>query len=129
MNLVPWVLASFAGYVLGAIWYGPLFGNVWKRLVRLTPKRRETLEATLQLRYLGALANAVVMAGVVGVLLGFLGWSGWRNGMIVGFWLWLGFVAPVTFSPVLWQGQPVKAWLLHNGYYLLTLLVMGVIMA
>lgn len=48
---------------------------------------------------------------------------------MVGFWNWLGFVAPVTLGGVLWEGKPWKLWGLNNGYQLLSLLVMGVILA
>lgn len=47
---------------------------------------------------------------------------------MAGFWNWLGFIAPVTLGVVLWEGKPWKLWVLHNAYYLLALLVMGVIL-
>lgn len=39
------------------------------------------------------------------------------------------FIAPVTLGVVLWEGKPWKLWVLNNGYQLLSLLVMGVILA
>lgn len=48
---------------------------------------------------------------------------------MAGFWNWLGFVAPVTLGAVLWEGKHWKLWFLNNGYYLVTLLLMGAVLA
>ena len=61
--------------------------------------------------------NVLVGVGIVSVL------------GVVGFWNWLGFVAPVTLGSVLWEGKSPKLWVLNNGYYLVSLIVMGVILA
>jgi hypothetical protein len=55
--------------------------------------------------------------------------SGMPAGLMCGFWNWLGFIAPVTLGTVLWEGKPWKLWALTNGYYLFSLLIMGVILA
>ena len=46
-----------------------------------------------------------------------------------GLWNGLGFVALVTLGVVLWEGKPWKLWVLMNGHYLVSLLIMGVLLA
>jgi len=46
-----------------------------------------------------------------------------------GFWNWIGFVAPVTPGIGLWEGKSRKLWMLTNSFYLVSLLVMGVVRA
>jgi hypothetical protein len=45
--------------------------------------------------------------------------------MAVGFWTWLGFVAVSTIGTVTFERKPS----LNNGYTLLSLLMMGAILA
>jgi hypothetical protein len=46
-----------------------------------------------------------------------------------GFFNWIGFIAPVTLGTVLWGGKSWKLWLIDNGFYLIDLLIMGMILA
>ena len=48
-----------------------------------------------------------------------LAWAGW---------IWLGFIATVTFGNVLWYGKPKGLWVLENAYYLVNLLIMTAIL-
>ena len=50
-------------------------------------------------------------------------------GMQAGFWVWLGFIATTMIGIVLWEIKPVKLYLLIVAYYLISLLVMGSILA
>jgi hypothetical protein len=50
-------------------------------------------------------------------------------GLQAGFWNWLGFVVPTTMGAALWEGKPWKYWMIIAGDWLVTLLVMGVILA
>jgi hypothetical protein len=38
VSLVATLVATIAGFVLGALWYGPLFGKLWRSAVGLTPE-------------------------------------------------------------------------------------------
>ena len=51
------------------------------------------------------------------------------QGMAVGFFNWLGFVAVVTIGNVTYERKPFKLFLLINGYLLISLLVMGALLA
>ena len=40
MPQIPWLavlVATFAGFALGAVWYGALFGRAWTRALGLSP--------------------------------------------------------------------------------------------
>ena len=72
---------------------------------------------------------ACVLGKFLVFLSSYLNMSGLEAGIKVGFLSWLGFVAPVTLGSVLWEGRSWKFWILTNGYYLITLVVMGSILA
>lgn len=134
INYLAVLLAAVASMVLGFLWYGPLFGKTWMALSGMT---QETIDAGkargMNKQYAAAFTGSVVMSYVLAHAIifasGFLGTYGVSAGLTAGFWNWLGFVAPVTLGVVLWEGKPWKSWVLNNGYYLVSLLSMGMILA
>lgn len=129
--------AAIIANVIGFLWYGPVFGKYWIGLLGLDNSREgmATLKAKAKaeggmaksyaLMFVGSLVMSYVLSAVVFfTYLFFLGW-GVLAGPAVGFLAWLGFVAPVTLSSVLWEGKSWRLWVLNNGYYLVTFMVMG----
>lgn len=117
---------------VGFAWYGPLFGKEWSRLMGwskedLEKKMKEGVGPAYTLSALGALIMSFVLAHSIIFAEAYLGSSGVYGGLQGAFWSWLGFVAPVTLGTVLWDGKPWKLWVLNNGYWLVVLLLMGIV--
>jgi hypothetical protein len=55
--------------------------------------------------------------------------EGVAAGLQSGFWIWLGFIATSQINSVIWDGRPVKLYLINVGYYLVSYLAMGSILA
>ena len=129
------LLAAIANMVLGFVWYGPLFGKTWMKLSGITmgkidtQKTKTNMNIGYALAFLGSLLMAYVLEHSIVFAGAYLDVSGLFAGMMGGFWSWLGFIAPVTLGSVLWEGKPRKLWILMNGYYLISLLLMGSILA
>ena len=51
------------------------------------------------------------------------------DGALTGFWAWLGLVATTTAINGVFQGKSWNLWLIDNGYLLLSLVVIGAIVA
>ena len=132
INYLAVVAAAVASMALGMAWFGFLFGKQWIALMGWTPEEIEVAKARGRRSYvlaaLGSLVMAYVLAHVLIFASAYFMITGISAGLMVGFWNWLGFVAPVTLGAVLWEGKPWKLWALDNGYQLLSLLVMGVIL-
>lgn len=135
INYLTVVAAATASTVIGMAWYGFLFNKQWVALMGWTPQEIEAAKAKAAARrsYLVAAVGSLVMAYVLAHSLifasAYFNASGFSAGLTAGFWNWLGFVAPVTLGAVLWEGRPWKLWILNNGYWLVSLLAMGVILA
>src|SRR3989344_1307616 len=120
------LVAAFANMALGFMWYGPLFGKMWTGLMGWTKedmeKGREKMQKegwkTYLLAFVGSLVMAYVLSHSLTFASAYFGTSGLGDGLMAGFWSWLGFVAPVTMGAVLWEGKSWKLWFLMNGYYL-----------
>jgi hypothetical protein len=128
--------ATLLSMVLGSIWYGPLFGNTWTKLMGWSKADMKKGAAdkmgmvkSYGLQLVGSFVMVLVLAHTLVFAKAYLGESGVSAGLQTGFWNWIGFVAPVTLTSVLWEGKSWKLWLLYNGYNLVFLLISGVLLS
>lgn len=128
--------SAIAAFVLGALWYGPIFGKPWADMMGYkfdSPEEKKAMQKKAMLGYIGSFIGALLMAYVFAHSLvfanAFFGTSGINAGLMAGFWNWLGFVVPITVGVVFWEGKPWKLWAINAGYWLALLLIMGVILA
>ena len=120
--------------VLGYLWYGPLFGKQWAALMGwssedMKAKMSKGAGKSYALMALGALLMAFILDHALIYATSYEQWAPLSAGLFVGFANWLGFVVPVSLSTVLWDGKPWKLWFINAGYYLVGLLLMGVLLA
>ncbi|RJQ33979.1 DUF1761 domain-containing protein [Candidatus Parcubacteria bacterium] len=138
INYVAVLVAAVAAMVLGYVWYGPLFGKQWMAFMGMTPETMEKMKNDpagknkmyfgYGAQFVGALVMAYVLAHSLVFASAYMNVSGAIGGLQAGFWSWLGFVAPTTMGMVLWEGKPWTLWMIVAGYWLVNLLLMGVIM-
>ena len=119
--------AAAAKMAIGALWYSPaLFLRPWLRMSGITEEQmKEGMGKALVVEFFGNLLMAFVLVHAIR----YAGATTVPQGLAVGFFNWLGFVAVVTIGNVTYQRKPFKLFLLMNGYLLISLLVMGAILA
>ncbi|RJQ29890.1 DUF1761 domain-containing protein [Candidatus Parcubacteria bacterium] len=124
--------ATVVSMVLGFAWYSQsLFGKAW---LRAQGKSTEQLEAEKKGKSMGKIfflnfLAALLTAYVLGVFLGLLDARSVSGGVQVGFWIWLGFVGTVQFVNKLYSGESKEKFMIDTGYQLVSLLLMGGILA
>lgn len=128
------LVGAISNMVLGFLWYGPLFGKQWMALMAFTPEKMKEMKAkgmgkSYALLALGSLLMSYVTGHALIFASSYLQITGVAAGLMVGFWNWIGFVAPVTMGTFLWEGKSWKLWFLNAIYYLVALCIMGVILA
>ncbi len=120
--LVCTVIAIF----IGSMWYSPLlFGKYWMRKMGFT---KDDLEAKGSDYILSMAASFITMFILVQFILA-LGTDSFHKGAMIGFFMWLGFVATSTISQVVWEGKKMSIYFLYNAMQLLTLVLTGGILA
>ena len=134
INYLAVVAAARDSMAIGSVWYGPLFGKTWMRLSGITPEKIDSAKATgrgktYAMVLVGSLVMSDVLAHAIVFASAYFRMGGIPAGLMAGFWNWLGFIAPVTLGAVLWEGKSWSLWLLMNSYYLVSLLVMGIILS
>jgi hypothetical protein len=113
LNWLAIIASVVAAMVLGMIWYGPLFGKPWMKLVGLTQKDAEKDMA--QSMILGLL-NSLVIAVVISLLLNMMNITELSAGLQLGALVSIGFFATNEASAVIWQKTPCKLFLINAGY-------------
>ncbi len=127
VNYVAVLLAAVAAMVVGALWYGPIFGAAWMKLVGISKGdiNKSEMPKLYGIMFVAALVEAYILslfihyAGAVGLLLG----------AKTGLWAWLGFVATVMIGNYMFAKRPMQLYLIDAGYALVNLLIMGAIIA
>ncbi len=128
VNYLAVVVAAVASMIIGAIWYSPrVFGKMWMRLTGKTMDQMAGQSAGQG--YLVTFIGSLVMAWVLAMFVDFTNATSISAGAFTGFWVWMGFVATVGLAGVTFGGQPWGLYVLNMGNYLVTLAVMGAILA
>ena len=123
-------LAAVVNIVIGALWYGPVFGKQWRRFSGITHEQLKSMPLTAGQAMTGGLITALVMAFVLSHSA--LAWlPQMLDATTVGFafslafWIWLGFFVTNTFGGYLWEGKSLKLTLFNCAQHLVSLFAMA----
>ena len=123
VNLVAVLIASIVAMAVGHIWYAPgVFGKEWMKLAKIKPpkKKQKHMASTIILAWL----SNIVMAYVLAIFLSFTKASTLATSLVVGVLVWVGFIATVSLGSILWEGKPVKLYVLNIAYNLVSITLM-----
>lgn len=129
------LVSGVAAFVLGGIWYGPLFGKQWGKLMGWGEEKMEQMKKDpvakkkIMKAYVVHFLASLVMAYVLANILDFAKATTVSAGMQGAFWTWLGFIATTFLGMVLWGGKSFKLYCIDAGFYLVNMLIMGSILA
>ncbi|HEY1758173.1 MAG TPA: DUF1761 domain-containing protein [Bryobacteraceae bacterium] len=127
LHIHPILGATVARMAIGALWYSPvLFLKTW---MRLTGIGEQQMKQGMGGKIAGDIAGSFVMAFAMAHMVAWAEATEVFGGLLVGFLCWIGFVAVSSLNTVTYEKRPFKLFALHNGYNLVSLLAMGVILA
>jgi len=127
INIWALLVAALAKMVVGMIWYSPaMFLKPWMKLVG---RSLEDMKAGMAKGLTTDAIGALVMAFVLVHAVRYAGATSAAQGAAVGFFNWLGFVAVVTLTIAVYEKRPFKLFVINNGYQLVSMLIMGAILA
>lgn len=123
------LVAAVVGMALGMLWHGPLFGNIWLKLMGVTEKQvaeaRKKGMAGMQNSIIGQFISLLITAFILSYIA-----AGQNLGsalMWVGM-IWLGFVSQAQFTQVLWEKRSKELFIFSTIYSLVLLLAMAVVL-
>lgn len=124
------IVAAAAGMILGFLWYGPVFGNYWIKLMKFTAKDMEAAKKKgMTAQYFATFIGSIIMAFALDMLFQALGVTSIGGAWAFAVIVWVGFFLTLTLSSVLWEGKPLQLYILNNLYNLANLLIVSAILA
>lgn len=130
-NYLTVLVAGVVNMVLGFVWYSALFGKQWTKFQGWTKEEMEKKkkESNMGVMYGMMFVSALVLAYFMSWVVHLTGASDWMSGAMVGGMVWLGFVATTQFANWLFSGKKVGLYFIDTGYYLVSLVIFGVLFA
>jgi Protein of unknown function (DUF1761) len=125
LNWLAILVATVVGFLIGGVWYGPLFGQAWLRAIG---KKQEDLggaTAPMVLSAFTSAATAIVLAGILNIM----GDVGLIDGLVLGLLVGVGFIAAGMASDYAFCGWPRALFFIQAGYRVTYSVAMGLILA
>ena len=118
-------VAAIAYWLLGALWYGVVFGARWMVLENISMEQAKSMNPILPY-VISFILNILIAYSLAQICI-------WRNadtigrGASVGVLLWIGFVGPITFTTYLYEMRPKELFAINQFYPLAGMVLMGAI--
>ena len=124
MNYINICIAIIVAYALGALWYSPvLFAKQWKKLAKLKGKISMSAKDVVQ-----SILLTIIMVVALAFALDYAYINTVLDAGIAAIIVWIGFIVPVMYSPVIWKKQDIKLFWLESVHYLVVFVVVALIL-
>lgn len=114
VNYVAVFVASIAEFIVGAIWYMPVFGKAWGKIHgfdKLTKAEQKQSQKQMMplmvVQFVGTLITTAVLAELIRALPSYSPYA-------LAFLVWLGFFVPTQVSAVIFGGTDSK-WIVKKS--------------
>jgi hypothetical protein len=125
------LVSAVLSMIIGAVWYSPiLFAKPWMWLVGKTEESMKQMSAQkTAAMYITTFVGFLVMAYILAHFVVYTQSKTAFDGLQTAWWSWVGFVATTSLINSLFAGRSWKLYLIDVGYFLISLLSMGIILA
>lgn len=133
INYIAILAAAVISMIVGAVWYGALFGKKWMEIVGATEmnmERKKEMQKSARPLYLISFVLTLLQLYVLAHFI-----NAWDSvsGVETALWLWAGFVIPTVAAGSMWNNDSKKiSWsrfLIQAGYYLALFIIFGLILS
>ena len=124
VNWLSVFVAALTGFVIGSLWYGPLFAKPWMRLTGMS--KEKGAQASMALVMGGAYVLNLVGATGIAFLLG--EHRGVASGLHVGAFAAFFFIATALGVIYLFEQRPLQLWFINAGYQVVNFAAMGAVL-
>lgn len=124
------LIAAAVAMVVGFFWYSKrVFGDLWLKLSGINQKKTKDAENKgMTSRLIVGFLSTLIIAYVLGFFLGYTNSQTLVDAFKLAIIIWIGFFATTMLGIVLWEGKPIKLYLINSLHYLVTLILMSLIL-
>lgn len=115
------LVATAAAFVLGGIWYGPVFGQAWLAALGKSADDLKPSPMPFIVSFFTALLTCIVLA----MLMSGLGIVTLGGGLAMGALVGIGFIATGMASDTAFCGWGLPLFLIQSGYRVVYSIIMG----
>jgi len=132
INFLAILAAAVFSMILGAIWYGPLFGKQWVELMGMDPKDKKAMKKMQKEAGKLYFIQFILVLFQVFVLSFYI--KGWEeaSGIENALWIWAAFIMPTIAGSAMWANATDKMkmtkFMIQAGYQLVLFVVFGFIL-
>lgn len=128
VNIWAVLVAGALNMVIGFLWYGPLFGKAWaKMLGDVGEVTKNIMIRAFVIQFIGSILFAFVLANNLIAWRDAYNVTGAWAGAMGSFWQWLGLIATYGVISVIYERRPWKFYFINVGFYLVWMIVAGVL--
>ncbi len=134
INWMAILVAVVVNFVLGFIWYTPLFGKAWGKEMGYDPNEKPDKSVMLKgmaFIVIGNFLMAYVLANNIAAwqfVPGVEAMGPMANALNAAIFTWLGFYLPGQLGATVWEKNSWKLFGINTGYHLASLLVVAFIL-
>ncbi|MBN2344017.1 MAG: DUF1761 domain-containing protein [Deltaproteobacteria bacterium] len=132
VNYIAIIVGAVASMVVGAVWYGPLFGRIWMNIVGVNPEDEERRKEMQKgagplylIQFLLTLFQVLVLAHLIAD-------TQRVGGIERALWIWGAFVVPSLAGAAMWTMDATKIkwarFLIQGGYQLVMFAIYGALL-
>lgn len=127
INVWAVLVAGLASFIIGWLWYGPLFGKLWMELHGFTPEKlREggglPMPFIMIVNYVATALAALSIAMFIGAE------ATMSFGIFAGLMIAIFWIGTSRLNDVLYERQPFKLYLINLGYNVVIYVIMGAVL-
>lgn len=138
VNFIAIIVAVIAHFVLGFLWYTPIFGKVWAAEMKFPSDFKPSPKL-----FIGGMITMLIGNFLMAWVL-YHNMAAWNplswglpagplspvaNGLMAGIFTWLGFFLPVDLGTIFWENKSMKLFFINTGYHLCSTVLVAMILA
>lgn len=127
VNIWAVLVAALSAFIVGWIWYGPLFGKLWMKLNGFTEEMIKegggmSMPLIMIINYIATVLAAFAIAMFIGIE------SDASFGLFAGFMIAIFWIGTSRLNDVLYERKPFKLFLINVGYNVVIYMIMGAVL-
>jgi hypothetical protein len=128
LNHLAIIVSAVILWLLGAVWYSPaLFAKPWMAIIGI--KKDATKSSSMIAGMVASFICDLILAFILAHIVIWTQAASFGWGALVGFMVWVGFIAAPNLPQGIYEGRPFKLFAINSGYWLVGLLVIGGVLA
>lgn len=124
------IVSGLIQFFVGWLWYGMIFMKPWIEATGVSMDAAESMSGgQIAVMYVGSLVSFLIVYYVMAHFISYTKSTTAKQGMQTGFWSWLGFTATALAVNVIYTMKPFSLLLIDGGYWLVSMLIGGALLA